>query len=132
MTFSNDGSEYVVSNYLGGSAKFDTAADIIKSDDFEAFISSAHFLEAAQAGGMDENYPFTKRENTYDPAEPTPLELNLADYGIDLRGDESGVYVPVATLCDLFATDETYFIIFTGKKLYTRDFSGALQKGGSD
>ena len=131
MTFTNDGSEYTVTNFLGDSAKFDTSAETIIADNFEAFVSSAHFLEATQAGGMDENYPFTKRETIYDPAEPTPLELKLTDYGIDLRGDETGVYAPVATLCDLFASDETYYVVFTGKKLYTRDLSGALQNGAA-
>lgn len=44
-----------------------------------------------------------------------------------MRGDETGVYAPVATLSDIFSTTETYYVVYAGEKLYTKEFSKAHQ-----
>ena len=106
MDFTHTGSSYVVTNFGGYAARFDVSAETITVDSLEHFTCPAYYLEIRQAGAVDENYPFVRQTDTLDPLDPAPLTLRLADYGIDLRGDATGVYLPLATLCDLFATAE--------------------------
>ena len=36
----------------------------------------------------------------------------------------SDVYAPLATVIDIFSTIETYRVVYSGKKIYTADYSG--------
>lgn len=103
MTCTQSGDVYTLKNIAGRVAQFDIGADTISTDNLEGFALTAHTLQAEMAGIPDSNYPFVLITYTYDPDTTEPKTLNLAEYGIDLRGDDSGVYAPVATLCDLFA-----------------------------
>ena len=122
MTCSVDGGRYTLTDIAGISAVFDIDADTIYSDNLESFLYAAYTLQVTMEGGVDGDYPFLKMVGRYDPDEPVPVTLELSEYGIDLRGDETDVYAPLATVSDLFATTETYRVVYTGKKLYTADY----------
>ena len=126
MTCSKNGSVYTLTNIAGNAATFDIDKDTVYSDNIEEFTFSAFSLKTGMEGGVDENHPFVKLSEVNEPADPTPITLNLKDYGIDMRGDETGVYAPLATVSDIFATPETYRIVYTGKKIYTSDFTGVF------
>ena len=127
MTFTRSGDKYTLTNIAGTSATYDISEDTFYTANFENYTMTAVFLQNEAAGGMDDNYPFIKVSDTNEPSEATPLTLSLGEYGIDLRGDETGVYAPVATLSDMFATPEGYYVVCVGGKLYTKEFSGAHQ-----
>ena len=126
MTCTASGGRYTLTNIAGTTATFDVDADTIYTTNLEEFATSAYTLQVGMAGGVDENHPFIKMDEVNEPADPTPMTLRLSDYGIDLRGDETGVYAPLATVSDIFASAETYRVVCTGKKIYTADYTGAF------
>ena len=123
MTCSVDGNKYTLTNIAGNYAVFDIDADTIYTDSLEDFTYTAYTLQVLMSGGVDEDCPFVKEDITYDPEDPVPITLNLFEYGIDLRGDGTNVYAPLATVCDIFSTVETYHVVYSGKKIYTSDYS---------
>lgn len=126
MTCTVSDGRYTLTNIAGTTATFDVDADTIYTTNLEEFATSAYTLQVGMAGGVDENHPFIKMDEVNEPADPTPMTLRLSDYGIDLRGDETGVYAPLATVSDIFASAETYRVVCTGKKIYTADYTGAF------
>ncbi|WP_407385775.1 dockerin type I domain-containing protein [Ruminococcus sp.] len=126
MTAVRNGNEYTLTN-LSTSAIFDVAQDTINTANFEDFTMSAFGIRTAQTGGVDTNHPFIKLSESKDPAEPAPLTLHLGEYGIDLRGDETGVYAPIATVSDIFASTEMIYVICAGERIYTKDYTKAHQ-----
>lgn len=127
MKYTKSGDKYTLTNIAGDSATFDTKNETIYTTNLEDFTSIAHAVQIRMSGDSDENYPFVKMSSTVEPADATPITLNLKDYGIDLRGDETGVYAPLSTITDIFSTPEAYYVVCTGEKIYTKDFSKALQ-----
>ncbi len=73
---------------------------------------------------MDPDYPYAMITHNVDPEEGTPKTLALADYDIDLRGDETGVYAPLPTLADIFASASGFYVVYAGEKIYVRDSIG--------
>ena len=111
---------YNVAN-SGGSAVIDTAKETIMSDDLRAFTNVMGMLQE----GIPNTYldglaycRWVRREAT--PAQ-VPVELDLAGYGIDLRSDESGLYLPAATLSDLYSDLAYHFAFYTNGKFYVED-----------
>ena len=124
MDCSIDGSRYTLTNIAGYSAVFDIVADTIYSDLLDDFTLSAYSLRVGMDGGVYEDSPFVKVDSYLDAGNPKPVTLDLGEYGIDLRGDGTGVYAPLATVSDIFATIETYRVVYSGRKIYTADYSG--------
>lgn len=128
ISLTRSNSKYSLTTFSGDKAVFDVDADTMYFDNIDRFVTLAHDLLIEQSGGVDEDYPFIKRTNTFDPVEATPMTLSLSDYHIDLRGDETGVYVPLPTLADLFATPSNYYVVYVGGKIYVKDYYGTLQE----
>ena len=129
MSCSRDGSKYTLTNTGGDTAIFDVAAETIVISNVDAFVLTAFALKIDNGTGVDENHPYIKMSDVYAPADPAPKTIDLKDYGIDLRGDDTGVYAPVATLADLFSSVETYHVVYFGGKIYTADFTGVYVPG---
>ncbi len=127
MTADHEGDSYTLTNIAGTTATFDIEKDTIYTPNFESFTKLAYNLQVEATGGVDNNYPFIKLTDTNEPADPAPLTLDLGEYGIDLRGDDTGVYAPVATISDIFATTETYYVVYAGEKIYTNEYAKSLQ-----
>ena len=128
ISFTLSDGQYTLTTFNGDMAVFDVDADTMYFDNLDKFITLAHDLQIADAGGVDEDYPFIKTVESTDPEKATPKTLSLSDYNIDLRGDETGVYAPLPTLTDLFATTSNYFVVFSGEKIYVNDVLGNLQE----
>ena len=128
ISFTHSDGQYTLTTFNGDMAVFDVGADTMYFDNLDKFITLAHDLQIADVGGVDEDYPFVKTVDTTDPEKATPKTLSLSDYNIDLRGDDTGVYAPLPTLADLFATTSNYFVVFSGEKLYVKDVLGNLQE----
>ncbi len=126
MTCDRDGGRYTLTNIAGDTAIFDVDADTLHTANLERFLTTAYELQTSMTGGVYDNHPFIKFAEVYEPADPTPMTVSFGEYGIDLKGDETGVYAPLATVSDIFATFETYHIVYSGKKLYTSDYTGAF------
>lgn len=131
MTFTRSKDVFSLTNFGGWSATFDVRGDTVITDELFGFTCSAYYLESALSGDGYENYPFVMVEAWYDSESPVPLTLNYAEYGIDLRGDETGVYAPIETLCDLFATTNLHYVVYSGAKIYTQDDNGIFQSSSA-
>ncbi len=131
LTDARLGTHHILTNIAGCTAEFDTRTDAIVTDSLDAFVLLAYYLELALSGEIDENYPFLKESAETIPAYPTPLTLRLGDYGIDIRGGEDGLYLPLATLSDIYATTSLRYTVFSGEKLYTQDYQANLQPGSA-
>ena len=124
MTFACEGSKYTVTNFCDDTAVFDISDETIKIDDMGRFVELACDLQSQNSDGMDPDYPYASITHKVEPEKATPKTLALADYDIDLRGDESGVYAPLPTLSDIFASASGYYVVYAGEKIYVRDFVG--------
>ena len=109
MSFKRDGGVYTVTNFLGDKAVFDVDTDTVVIYDMKRFIEPAHDLLLTESGGYDPDYPFAKTRHVTEPEEVTPKAFTLANYDIHLRGDETGVYAPLPTLADIFASAGAVF-----------------------
>ena len=128
MSFKRDGGVYTVTNFLGDKAVFDVDTDTVVIYDMKRFIEPAHDLLLTESGGYDPDYPFAKTRHVTDPAEATPKAFTLANYDIHLRGDDTGVYAPLPTLADIFASAGGYYVVYVGEKIYIKDVLGLIQK----
>ena len=124
MSFVRDGGTYTVTNICDDKAVFDVDAETIVIDNMGRFIKLACDLKSAESSGMDPDYPYSMTSFQTDPEEATPKTLSLADYDIDLRGDETGVYAPLPTIADIFTAADGYYVVYSGEKLYVRDAIG--------
>ncbi|MBR1660190.1 MAG: S-layer homology domain-containing protein [Oscillospiraceae bacterium] len=128
LSASRLGDHYVLTNIGGCTAEFDTRTDAIVTDDFIGFVTPAYYLLLSVNDESDENYPFLDSgSSTVVPETPTPLTLSMGKYSIDLRGGEDGLYVPLATLSDLYATTALRYTVYNGEKLYAQDYMQVFQ-----
>ena len=125
MTFEREEDKYIVTNFCGDAAIFDVNTGTIVIDNMERFVKLACDLQSADNGGMDPDYPYAMLSHILEPEKAMPITLALTDYGIDLKADERGVYAPLPTLADIFASASGFFVVYTGKKIYVRDYVGA-------
>ena len=124
MSFTRDGGVYTLTNFCGDKAVFDVNNDTIVIDNVERFIKTAHNHLITESDGYDPDNPFAKTSHSIEPETATPKAIALANYDIDLRGDDTGVYAPLPTLSDIFASGEGYYISYVGGKIYVRDVQG--------
>ena len=125
MSFERDGNIYTVTNFCDDTAMFDIDSDTITIDNMERFVKLACDLQATESkSGLDPDYPYAQLSHSVDPEKAVPKKLSLADYSIDLRGDESGVYAPLPTLADIFASASGFYVVYSGEKIYVIDYLG--------
>ena len=132
LTEAREGSCFTLTNLGGYTAEADIDADTITAEDATAFFSAAYYLLLEVEEESDENYPFLQEEDMIClPEECAPLTLRLGDYGIDLRGGEDGLYLPLGTLSDLYATTDNRYTVYNGEKLYAEDYMEVFQTGSA-
>ena len=102
MTFEREDSRYTVTNFCGDAAVFDIDADTVVIDNMDRFIKLACDLQSSGTGGMDPDYPYAMITHKTEPEKAAPKTLALAEYDIDLRGDDTGVYAPLDSLLTQF------------------------------
>jgi hypothetical protein len=125
MSFVRDGNIYTVTNFCGDTAVFDVDADTIVIDDMTRFVKLACDLQPNESEeGLDPDYQYAQLSHSVDPQKAVPRTLSLADYSIDLRGDDSGVYAPLPTLADIFASASGFLALYSGEKIYVIDNIG--------
>ena len=103
---------------MGGTAVVDLAAGTITSPDLPAFTNVMSLTQ----DGMDNVYfdgaEFTRIASVeYDKPADTAV-IDLSKYGIVLRADDDGVWLPVQTLATIFTSLKYDFVTFNGQKLY--------------
>ena len=102
-----------------GTATVDTRAETLTSPDIEAFTN---MMDLSQKGMPNTSYsesPFVRWASIdYKPATAS-VTLDYSKCGIDLRGDGSSVYFPLATINDCYADGEMRHVAYNGEKIVT-------------
>ncbi len=92
---------YTLSNDFG-QAVVDVDQDIFSSDDYYAYTDTAGPSATAKVGELLDEAPFARYAGTNADPSASAVTFDFSKYGIDLRGDDEGVYLPFATLSDLY------------------------------
>ena len=104
-----------------GSAVIDTVEETIESDDLFAFVNVMGMLQPGMPNAYLDGLAYCRWSRREASPAQVPVELDLAEYGIDLRADENGLYLPVATLSDLYADLAYHFAFYCNGKVYVED-----------
>lgn len=111
---------YNVAN-SGGSAVIDTAKETIRSDDLLAFVNVMGLVQPGMPNAYLDGLAYCRWSRREASPAKAPVELDLEGYGIDLRADESGLYLPVATLSDLYSDLAYHYAFYCNGKVYVED-----------
>lgn len=104
-----------------GQATVDVNRDTISSPDLMAFLN---LMDQVQPG-LDNVYldglPFVRVEQVVYDRKPQPVTLSLGSYGIDLCTDLGQVWMPLATLSDLFSDLHYHYTCWNGLNVYVNE-----------
>lgn len=102
-----------------GTATVDTRAEKFTSPDIEAFTNMMDLSQKGMPNTMYDETPFVRWASIdYKPA-PASVTLDYSKYGIDLRGDGSSVYFPLATINDCYDDASMRHVAYNGEKIVT-------------
>lgn len=104
----------------GAEATLDPDAGTLTFSDFPGFTN----LMGRVVPGMDNQYldiPAFTRPDGLAYADPGPTVLELAKYRIPIHCDGDDVYLPLATLSDIFTNLSYIYVSFNGENVYVND-----------
>ena len=104
-----------------GSAVIDTEKETLTSDDYLEFTNVMGQTQPGMRNAYLDGIPYVRWSSEEATPAQVPVELDYSKYGIDLRADDSGVYLPVATLSDLYADLAYHFAFYDGTKVYVEN-----------
>ena len=100
----SDGGVFTLTVEDGTKATADAGKDTFAADDFTAFVSQP-LLKGDGASALATSLaPYLALEGETVERAASPVEINFARYGIDLRAMDGALYLPLATVNDLFET----------------------------
>ncbi len=89
-------------------AVVDTNEEVLSFDDYYAFTDTSGPSEETKVGELLDGAPFARYAGVEAEPGAGKLSFEYAGYGIDLRGDEEGPYLPFTTLASLY--EDTSFL----------------------
>lgn len=113
-------SAYTLTND-NGSASADTAADTFSSDNYVAFTNQMELVQQGAPNVYLDGYGFARVDHNEYDKDPERVTFRFADYGIDLRGDDSEVYFPFQTLADMFSEIGYHYAAYNGINVYVNE-----------
>ena len=123
MTVEESGTDtgvYTVASATG-SATVDSEAETISSDDMAGFTNVMILTQEDMDNTYLDGAPYVRVADTQYTPEKSTVTYNLADYGIDVRADEEGLYLPIATLCDMYSDLVYHSAFYDGTKVYVEN-----------
>ena len=131
LGFAREGGLVTLTARDGSTAVWDAAKGILSSDDLTKFIFPPK-LKGEGHGNMASGLPpylAVKEETKERGASPTVLDL--AAYGIPVYAEEDEIWLPAATLSDLFETQKNYMAFWNGQNIYIVDGLRTYQNGSA-
>lgn len=113
-------STYLVKNDTG-SAVIDTEKETLSSDDYLGFTNVMGQTQPGMRNAYLDGVPYVRWSSEESTPAKVPVEFDFSKYGIDLRADDSGVYLPIATLSDLYADLAYHFAFYDGTKVFVEN-----------
>ncbi len=114
--------DYLLTTAAGQQATFNTTAETMAFNDYLAFVSQGNTTGVTTV----EEMPYVKiKPIEYQPSTAS-LTFDMKKYGIDLKGDNDQVYVPLSTLSDLFSDGDYDHVLYNGERIFITDFDKKL------
>lgn len=102
----------------GTTATVDASADTFSADDFTAFVSQP-LLKGNGASTLATSLaPFLALDEETTERAASPVSIDFAHFGIDLRAEEEALYLPLATANDIFETSKSFRVSWDGSTIY--------------
>ena len=116
-----DGSVFTLTNPKGVKAVADADSDTLKTDDLSEFINSASFLQEGIKNVYYDGSPFVRVAGSTTDKSAEPAEIDFSAYGIDLRADGDGLWMPFLIANDLFKSAAMLNGYYDGQNYYFVD-----------
>ena len=107
-------SQYTLSNPFA-TAYVDVLKDVFESDDYEAFTNMMGQVQPGMPNTTYDALPIIRWKSMEASPKNVHVTLDYKRYGIDLRGDETDVYFPFATIADLYADGFMHMACYNGQ-----------------
>ena len=118
VTVKRSGSSYTVTPCGGTNAVFDVKENTFKTDNF-ALFKNTHLTAPGIEGTVPyDALPFILVESVEVDGEAVPMTIDFDDYGIDIYGDKTAVYLPFTTLSDMFSCMNLLVSAYNGHDFY--------------
>ena len=109
----------------GGTLIVNTIDETCIFDDFLGFTNQMGLVQAGMENAYYDGFPYIRfNRQTLSGGSPA-LTFDYSSYGINLRGDETAVYFPFATLADLYADLYGHNVACNGEKVVYASKDGA-------
>ena len=113
-----DNDKFTLAVEDGSMATVDANADTFAADDFTAFVTQP-LLKGDGASALATSLsPFLALDNETVDRAASPVTIDFAQYGIDLRAEGGKLYLPLATVSDLFETNKSFRVMWDGSTVY--------------
>ena len=123
ITNNNDGT-YEVKVPIGTTGIIDVEKDTISTEDLNRF-----FTPQDEADGSTEiNDLMIKAIMDDTDYDPIAIDIDLGKYNIDLYGDDSDIWWPACTLCDLFQSDLKMGMCIDNELYFCNDFGSDFSR----
>ncbi len=131
LAFAREGDLITLTAPDGSVAVWDAAKGTLASDDLTKFVFPPK-LKGEGHGNLASGLPpyLAVKEETKE-REASLSVLDLAAYGIPFYTEEDEIWLPVATLSDLFETQKNYMAFWNGRNIYIVDALRTYQNGSA-
>ena len=131
LGFAREGSLVTLTAPDGSTAVWDAEKGTLASDDLTKFIFPPKLKGEGHGNLASGLPPYLAVKEEKKEREAAPAVLDLAAYGIPFYTEEDEIWLPVATLSDLFETQKNYMAVWNGKNIYITDAFRTYQNGNA-
>ena len=131
LAFAREGGLATLTAPDGSTAVWDAEKGALASDDLTKFIFPPKLKGEGHGNLASGLPPYLAVKEEKKEREAAPSVLDLAAYGIPFYTEEDEIWLPVATLSDLFETQKNYLAYWNGKNIYIADTLRTYQNGSA-
>ena len=116
-----------------GKATFDVKENVMSSDNFSFFVSTKTYESGYNALVGTDGMPWMKIDKIEPSTDPKKTVVDFDDYGIDLLGDGSSLYLPLPTMQDIFSDTDLITSLYNRKDIYVyKGYNDNMKNMGLD
>ena len=116
----------------GGTLTVNTVTETCAFDDFLGFTNQMGLVQEGIENVCYDGLPYVRFNHQTLSGGSSAVRFDYSSYGINLRGDETAVYFPFATLADLYADLYGHNVACNGEKVVYASKDGTNSGIGSD
>lgn len=131
LGFAREGDLVTLTAQDGSAAAWDAEKGTLASDDLTKFIFPPKLKGEGHGNLASGLPPYLAVKEEKKEREAAPSVLDLAAFGIPFYTEEDELWLPVATLSDLFETQKNYMAVWNGKNIYIQDAFRTYQNGSA-